>query len=89
MDNQNQTSGPVGSIAVSSEEIHTFRKEIDAVIQKSQALQGQIGRNAGGREISLVVTKLQEGKMWTGKILEAMGQPFPANLADKADKPTA
>jgi hypothetical protein len=40
-----------------------------------------------GREMSLVRTKLQEAKMWAGKVLEAVGNPFPAELADKADKP--
>jgi len=30
-------------------------------------------------------TKLQEAKMWAGKVLEAVGNPFPAELADKAE----
>lgn len=70
---------------VTNEEIHEFRKEIDHVIQHSQDLQDVIQRNPGGREISLVTTKLQEGKMWAGKILEAFGSPFPKELADKAE----
>ncbi|MGF6428240.1 hypothetical protein ABIE91_003460 [Bradyrhizobium elkanii] len=37
------------------------------------------------REIALVRTKLQEAKMWAGKILEVLGSPFPAELADKAE----
>lgn len=65
--------------------IHNFRKEIDVVIQKAQALQTSIGREAGGREISLVVTKLQEGKMWAGKILEAIGSELPKEYRDKAE----
>lgn len=28
---------------------------------------------------------LTDAKMWGGKLLEALGSPFPANLADKAD----
>jgi hypothetical protein len=79
MDNQNITQ------PAPYEVIHQFRKEVDAVIQKAQTLQSQLGRNPGGREISLVVTKLQEGKMWAGKILEAIGSPFPKELADKAE----
>lgn len=75
----------IKGIEVTQKEIHDFRKAIDAVIQYSQDLQDEIGRNPGGREISLVVTKLQEGKMWAGKILEAMGSPFPKELADKAE----
>lgn len=72
---------------VAFEDVHAFRKEIDAVIQKGQALQQQIAasQSKGGREVALVVTKLQEGKMWAGKILEAIGSPFPPELADKAD----
>ena len=64
--------------------IHNFRQAVDAVIQEAQKLQEEIGRESGGREISIVVTKLQEGKMWAGKILEAIGSPFPEELADKA-----
>ncbi len=75
----------LGLAMPTNEEIHEFRKQIDVVIQKSQTLQNQIGRNPGGREISLVVTKLQEGKMWAGKILEVFGSPFPKELADKAE----
>ena len=72
-------------VEVTQEEIHDFRKDIDTIIILSQDLQKVIGRNPGGREISLVVTKLQEGKMWAGKILESMGAPFPKELADKAE----
>lgn len=69
---------------VGNEEIHAFRKEIDAIIKKGQEIQEKIGRTDGGREVSLVVTKLQEGKMWAGKILEAFGSELPAEYADKA-----
>lgn len=85
MTEANTTTGPA---PVTFQEIHDFRKEIDAVIQKSQTLQKTIERNPGGREISLVVTKLQEAKMWAGKILEAIGSPFPKELADKAEHTT-
>ena len=66
------------------ETIHNFRVEIDSVIKKAQKLQSEIGKEAGGREISLVVTKLQEGKMWAGKILEAIGSKLPQEFQDKA-----
>lgn len=80
MDNQAQDGRPV-----ESGDIHAFRKEIDAVIVKSQSLQNAIGRGNGGREISLVVTKLQEAKMWAGKILEAIGSELPKEFQDKAE----
>jgi hypothetical protein len=82
-----QTEPKTGTqtVGISESEIHAYRKDIDALIQRGQTLQEVIGRNKGGREISLVVTKLQEGKMWAGKILEALGSPFPPELADKAE----
>ena len=67
--------------------IKDFRKEIDALIQKSVALLSEWagpGKD-GGRELALVRTKLEEAKMWAGKVLEAVGNPFPAELADKAN----
>ena len=75
---------PQPSVAVSEDDVHLLRKRIDAVIQEAQALQNGIGRDVGGREISLVVTKLQEGKMWAGKILEAMGSELPEQFRDQA-----
>lgn len=36
------------------------------------------------RSDGLVITNLIEAKMWAGKMLEALGTPFPAELADKA-----
>lgn len=69
---------------VTKEDIHAFRVNIDAQIVAAQDLQVKIGRAPGGREISLVVTKLQEAKMWGGKILEAFGSELPAEYRDKA-----
>jgi len=70
-------------------EIKAFRKEIDANIQKAEAMLAvypkEILHISCAREIALVRTKLQEAKMWAGKILEVLGNPFPAELADKAD----
>jgi hypothetical protein len=52
-------------------DIKTFRKEIDASIQKAEAyLKPSV--STYGREMSLVRTKLQEAKMWAGKILEVV-----------------
>lgn len=70
-------------------EIKQFRKEIDANIQKAERMlegySAEYQTFSCGREISLVRTKLQEAKMWAGKILEVIGNPFPAELADKAE----
>lgn len=71
--------------------IKQFRKEIDANIVKSEAITLGFPEEKtlilmSTRELSLVRIKLQEAKMWAGKILEVIGTPFPAELADKADK---
>lgn len=68
--------------------VKQFRKEIDANIQKAEGMlrgyPAELQHISCARELSLVRTKLQEAKMWAGKILEVMGSPFPAELADKA-----
>lgn len=65
-------------------DIKSFRVEIDASVQRAEAWIGKPQRY-GQREMALVRTKLQEAKMWAGKILEVAGNPFPAELADKAN----
>ena len=71
----------VDSSNITQEEIHTFRKEIDALIQKAESAQMLLM----GREMALVHTKLQEAKMWVGKCLEAMGSELPKEFRDKAE----
>lgn len=65
-------------------DIKDFRVQIDAAIQRAEKWIATPQRY-GHREMALVRTKLQEAKMWAGKILEVAGNPFPAELADKAD----
>jgi hypothetical protein len=36
-------------------------------------------------EAEIVRAKLIEAKMWAGKMLEALDNPFPPELADKAE----
>ncbi len=78
-------------------EIKQFRKNIDAQIvhvedilkinlpvpENDDSVSFLLRTNAG-RELALVRTKLQEAKMWAGKVLEVIGNEFPAELADKA-----
>ena len=64
-------------------DVKDFRVQIDAAIQRSEKWLN-IPQRYGQREMSLVRTKLQEAKMWAGKILEVAGNPFPAELSDKA-----
>lgn len=61
--------------------IKEFRKSIDALIQTVPK-----ANDFETRENSKIVkTKLIEAKMWSGKMLESLGNPFPAELADKAE----
>lgn len=62
---------------------HETRKQIDAIIQNVALAKPNFTK--GAREVSLAYTKLQEAKMWIGKVLEELGSPFPPELADKAD----
>lgn len=67
--------------------IHAFRKAVDGLIQEAESYlppKAPAGFIAA-REMSLVRTKLQEAKMWLGKVLEVGGSPFPKELADKAE----
>lgn len=68
---------------MTNEEIHEFRKEIDALIVKAES-DITPEKPPYIREMSLVRTKLQEAKMWAGKCLEVAGSPFPKELADKS-----
>lgn len=70
-------------------DIKDFRKAVDALIQRAELYldtSNGIPPMMAAREMALVRTKLQEGKMWLGKVLEVVGNPFPAELADKAPK---
>lgn len=74
----------------SVEEIKALRVEADALIQKIAA---EGAHDAGeGLNYSLysmasfeALRAATEAKMWLGKMLEGIGNPFPAELADKAN----
>lgn len=61
-------------------DLHSFRKEIDVLINRAKELRC----DSIGREMSLVHTKLQEAKMWTGKCLGATGSRLPEEYRDEA-----
>lgn len=67
-----------------TDRVHAFRKAIDANIQEAESITKDLNRAAGAREAALVKTKLQEAKMWAGKILEELGSELPAEYQDKA-----
>ncbi len=81
---------PTGDVKA---DIKILRVEIDKVIslaqmarQESKPTQTPGDHTDFGREISLVITKLQEGKMWAGKCLEQIGSELPAEFQDKGFK---
>ncbi len=79
--------GPVATGEMNpKEKMHDMRKRIDAIIQYVGFVKNDTRPEyaKGKREIALVYTKLQEAKMWAGKVLEEMGSELPAEFADKA-----
>jgi hypothetical protein len=80
--------GPINYFSV--DEIKALRVEVDALIQKVEM---------GGKHETQTLTDLYDlasyqarvaligAKMWLGKMLEGLDNPFAAELADKAEKP--
>ena len=74
--------------------IKQFRQDVDELIQRTERSQSA-NTEASGKEIIAhdfqvnkalheVRINLIQAKMWGGKMLEYLGNPFPAELADKA-----
>ena len=73
----------------SIEEVKAMRVSVDALIQ-GLAIEKQ-NHEATGNETRTydfanyqAEIKLIEAKMWLGKMIEGLGKPFPAELADKS-----
>jgi hypothetical protein len=60
------------------------RVAIDKCIKDGQKIAQVIARGPGGRELALSHTKLQEAKMWCGKVLEELGSQLPEEYRDEA-----
>lgn len=58
--------------------VHDLRLNIDRVIQEAKS-------HESTRAISLVITKLEEAKMWAGKRLEELGSELPKEYRDKVE----
>lgn len=75
--------------------IKDFRKEIDALIQKvPHGFHGSMragfygeGSHQFSESYAEVRINLTNAKMWAGKMLEALGNPFPPELVDKTIVP--
>lgn len=66
--------------------LHDFRKAIDANILQAKESLDVPSEGPGRREMEIALTKLQEAKMWVGKVLEAVGSELPAEFRDEAKK---
>ncbi len=68
------------------EKCHEIRKQIDRIIQFVGTVKSDTRPEytKGKREGALVYTKLQEAKMWMGKVLEELGSELPKEFQDKA-----
>jgi hypothetical protein len=49
--------------------IERFKKDVYMQLQVTNELRNQIGMSKGGRELSIVVTKLQETLMWIDQMI--------------------
>jgi hypothetical protein len=75
------------------EPIKDFRKQIDGLIQRVSRNRGIPGSRGdlvpNDYQASDVARQVEihliEAKMWAGKMIEALGNPFPKELADKAE----
>ena len=64
-------------------DVKELRKRIDELVYDvEKRLQGEMLNADYGRAFSLVRTKLQEAKMWAGKVLEAENKPLPKEYVD-------
>lgn len=69
-----------------AELVHKLRQEISKAKQTADLVSKAIERGPGGREVSLLITKLEEAKMWGGKALGALGELPPEGYAhDEAE----
>lgn len=53
-------------------EIDELRAEISGRLGQAYVLSSHVGRGIGGREVSLVITKLQEANMWLRQASELL-----------------
>lgn len=67
-------------------DVHKLRKDIDELIFDVEKTLTNDMDAKSGRAYSLVLTKLQEAKMWSGKILEASGSKLPEEFRDETKR---
>lgn len=67
--------------------VKDLRVKVDSCIQETELLKNteRFEFKDAKREAALAYTKLQEAKMWLGKVLEQMGNVFPEEFRDNAN----
>lgn len=74
---------PIAPLTVSVPDLHEWRQQIDADVECAKRMLAERPEK-GGREIAIAHTKLQEAKMWIGKVLEELGSELPAEFRDRS-----
>jgi len=73
--------------APSRMDLHELRKNIDGLIFDIEIMSNfEMHNSEEPRCLAITRTKLQEAKMWTGKVLEAINKPLPKEYRDHCDK---
>ena len=68
-------------------DMHELRKIIDELVFEIEHMKNNEHSEIEElRCIAIVRTKLQEAKMWSGKVLEAQNKPLPKEMRDYCDK---
>lgn len=71
-------------LEVSVEDIKMLRRQIDRLIGNVRFLANKRPEK-GGAELTLSFRHLQQAKHWLGEVLGELGNPLPAEYADKAE----
>lgn len=68
--------------------LKSLRVRINAIIAEAkQAADKAHWRDAGGRELSLCITNLQQARMWAGEALGEVGCKLPEEYRDEPKPP--
>lgn len=61
------------------EKAHEVRKRVSAAMEVCEHIRASLeeGAATGRRELALVITKLQEARMWAGKLAGELGSALP------------
>lgn len=66
--------------------IKRLRQDMDLTLKTMAHIQGKLSANEGLREWALVITNMQQSRLWTGAALEKLGLELPEEYADKYQK---